>query len=360
MRTRLFAPLVALALVGTACGGGERATLAPETSTTTASTTTRAVEAAKEEPKGPPAPLTGLPLADPAALTRPALVVKIDNSDGKDCANTSRPQLGINDADVVFEIFVEGITRFAAVFQSKMPETVGPIRSARSTDVDILPSLKKPLFAWSGNNANVASDLRKIRDSYVNVGYEASPWSNRYYRVSEGRCLPHNLFVNPPDLADAAPAGAAPEPLFARKAAAAPLPEGQGVSTEGVRFSAGHDVTFKWNAVTKQWERSQNGTPHVDSDDKVLATDNLVVLAVVYKQSSTPGSLQAVSVGQGKAFVYMQGKVIEGSWQRGAADEPWALTDGEGRPIELNPGRTWVNLSVRGKYQDLSNDSLAA
>ncbi len=109
-------------------------------------------------PADPVMPLTGLPIEDPALAGRSALVVKIDNHPD------ARPQSGLNQADIVFEENVEQLTRFAAVFQSNAPDPVGPIRSGRTQDVELLGSLNKPIFAWSGGNPGVtkiinASDL---------------------------------------------------------------------------------------------------------------------------------------------------------------------------------------------------------
>ncbi|MEZ5272905.1 MAG: DUF3048 domain-containing protein [Ilumatobacteraceae bacterium] len=113
-------------------------------------------------PAGPVYPLTGLPVTDPAAAARPAMVVKIDNN------KNARPQSGLNEADIVFEEIVEVQTRFAAVFHSQGSDPVGPIRSGRTQDVDLLGSFNKPLFVWSGGNPAVtdiieASDLVELK-----------------------------------------------------------------------------------------------------------------------------------------------------------------------------------------------------
>ena len=94
------------------------------------------------------------PLTDGGAGPgRPALVVKVDNAWG------AWPQSGLNEADVVFEILVEGISRFAAVYQSESAGLVGPIRSARTSDLNLVAMLNRPLFAWSGGNQGVQSAL---------------------------------------------------------------------------------------------------------------------------------------------------------------------------------------------------------
>ncbi|MGH9004055.1 MAG: DUF3048 domain-containing protein, partial [Acidimicrobiia bacterium] len=134
---------------------------APTTTTTAGVTTTTApavtnptpvtlMEAAPPPapppPQAYPAPLTGLPM-DPGRAGRPVLVVKIDN------APKARPQVGLNQADVIFEEGVEGgITRFAVLFHSKDTDLVGPVRSARSTDIALVTPLNHPLFAYSGAN----------------------------------------------------------------------------------------------------------------------------------------------------------------------------------------------------------------
>ena len=89
-------------------------------------------------------PLTGAQAPDETLINRPAMVVKIDNHP------KARPQWGLNQADIVFEENVEQLTRFAAVFQSQGSDPVGPIRSGRLQDIDLLASLNSPLFVWIG------------------------------------------------------------------------------------------------------------------------------------------------------------------------------------------------------------------
>ena len=107
------------------------------------------------EPSGPVAPFTGLP-ADAETLARSALVVKVDNHP------RARPQTGLDQADIVFDLRAEGVTRFAAVFHSQVPDPVGPVRSSRTSDFDLLRGLDNPLYASSGANDYVASGLRSL------------------------------------------------------------------------------------------------------------------------------------------------------------------------------------------------------
>ena len=157
MRTN---PFVALALTGSlllaACGGGdeeEAATTDTSTATTTAetSTTTTVPEAGI-----PVSMLTGLPLPDEWVQARPVVAVKFDNVEGR-----STPQVGIGAAEVVYEVPVEGqVTRFLALFQSVDASPIGPIRSARGSEIGLLEELNRPLFAWHGANGLLDSHVR--------------------------------------------------------------------------------------------------------------------------------------------------------------------------------------------------------
>ena len=342
------------------CGTGEKLSAgAISTTTVVPSTTAPALTTTTAPPRGPVAPLTGLRLPEGANASRPALAVKIDNIDSTGC-EVARPQFGIDHADLVYEILVEGITRFMAVFHSDIPETVGPVRSARSSDVDLIAMLGNPLFAWSGNNDNVAADLSKVRGRYIDVGHSSGA-GNSFYRDKD-RCAPHNLLVNPVDLyafaADKRPG--VPTPLFTYRAANASLPA-TARPTGGVKLTTGQEVDYAWNAERKGWDRTQRGSLHTAVDgttETPISPANVVVLEITYANSSTPGSPLAVTLGKGKAHVYTEGKVIDGTWARSDNGDPWTLTDDAGAPIALTPGRTWVALAQTGKVEEL--DAVAA
>jgi hypothetical protein len=127
-------------------------------------------------------PLTGEPIDDPSQIPdRPAMAVKIENSEA------ARPQTGLNEADIVFEeIINDGYTRFAAVFQSQGVDAVGPIRSGRHPDIDLLESLDHPLFVWSGGSSGVTTT------STLRVGRSEA---SGYYRC--GAPIPFDLYTSP-------------------------------------------------------------------------------------------------------------------------------------------------------------------
>ncbi|MGH9283012.1 MAG: DUF3048 domain-containing protein, partial [Acidimicrobiales bacterium] len=189
-RYRPLAVLLASFLIA-ACGGGRDD---EEATTTTKATTGSTLPA----PAGDVAPLTGLPQPDAARRGRVALVVKIDN------APKGRPQEGLNQADVVIVEKVEdGVTRLFTVFQTNDADPVGPVRSARSTDVALVSTLNRPLFAYAGTNAAFQAlvDAAPLMD----VGFNKA--SSAYRRVS-GRPAPYNLFSSTGALFAKAPADA--------------------------------------------------------------------------------------------------------------------------------------------------------
>lgn len=326
MRTRtplrLASLVIVAALVAGACGGGDDepppTTAKPKPTTTTA--------------PPPPAPLTGESLADEARRQRPALVLKIDNHD-----KNARPQEGLNQADVVFEEQVEaGVTRLAAVFQSTDADPVGPIRSGRTTDIGIVTMLNRPLFGFSGA---AAATLKAILSSaIVDVRWDARP--DAYRRVS-GRPAPHNLFTSTPELYESAPEGSGPPPSLFRYGTSG---TGDEVTSFTAAFggSGGYNATWTWDEGDGEWKREQIGRAHVDADGEQVSVPNVIVQVVRY--GTRFGNPEAVLTGEGQAFVFTRGMVIEGTWRRAGEGEITRFLDGAGNEIELTPGQTWVEL----------------
>lgn len=340
-RRRLIGALVALGLVLPACGGGGADTV--DTADAEGASTTVPSIASTE----PIYPLTGLPITDEAAAKRIAIVAKIDNHPA------SRPQTGLNKADIVFEENVESLTRFAAVFHSQGSDPVGPIRSGRTQDVDMLGSLNDPLFAWSGGNARVtkvinASDL-------VNVGHSASRGKGGYYR-EKSRKAPHNLYAKTTNLWTLAPEDSGPPPQqFAyrgpsdAKPATAATIDGAKVSMYNVK------VYWKWDAASSSFLRfTQNLKgelePH-ESDGAQVSAKNVLVLYHTYLRSKADRkSPHADTTGKGAGFVLTDGAVIPVTWRRPNRDVPYQLTDAAGAVTRLTPGNTWIQVAFKNTF----------
>ena len=322
-------------------------------------------------------PLTGVPDAKASGPAHPAVVVKIDNSPD------SRPQTGINEADIVYELLVEGITRYALVFHSNMVDPVGPVRSARSSDIDLVADLSTPLFSWSGGNAGVVGEVRNAERKGILIDASHDAASPAYYRAND-RQAPHNLYVHLPQLLELkAPANQGnPAPIFNfRKVATSPstattsstttttskksssttttiapptttttLP---GSPTPGFTLDfGGVKVDYVWNPAAKGWSRLQVDQTHPRAKSPTLDTagvqvspENVIVQFIDYGQSpSDSRSPMALTVGSGKVLVFSDGRVVSGTWSRPSADKPTTYTAADGTPILLTPGRTWVAL----------------
>jgi hypothetical protein len=365
----VLASLALVALASAACSGAHRgavsaggevsqaATVSDPTTTTEAPTTTTAAPA-PSPPAGPsgPAPvppppgggpLTGFAAAD-GLPSRPALVVKIDNGP------RALPQAGINQADVVFEEQVEGgITRLAAVFQSESPGSVGPVRSARSTDIGLVSPLSGPLFAYSGANKVFLAQVR--RAPLVDVGADKAP--GRYHRDGS-RPVPDNLFSSASALfALAAPQAVAPPALFAYHAPGE-APSGAGAKPAGrVHAEWGSRMTtvdYLWDAPSRQWRRTQNGRADVDTTGTQVAPSNVVIQFVGYRNTGLvdpSGSAvpEAQVVGEGDAWVLTGGSLIPAHWSKPSAEAVTHYVDANGAEVLLAPGRTWVELVPPGK-----------
>jgi hypothetical protein len=286
-------------------------------------------------------PLTGLPGADTAGLARPALVVKIDNLDGG-----ARPQVGINQADVVYEERVEsGVTRFLAVFHSTDAAPIGPVRSGRTTDIPVFSALNRPMFAWSGSNELMAADIRAA--DMVDVGH--TPAVDQYSRDGSRRA-PHNLFIQGyRSMVDSHRADAGvPPALFTFRPEGVPA-VGEPVTGVEVAFggSSSVRVAYAWDGTG--WARTQNGTPHVDGAGVVVAPANVVVQFVEYGRYRGAGPpVVAELVGEGEVWVFTGGQRIVGRWVKPSLDAVTQYLLPDGTPIGLTPGRTWVELPPPG------------
>ena len=270
-------------------------------------------------------------------IRRPALAVKIDN------VSVARPQEGINQADVVYEELVEaGLTRLIAVFQTTGARSVGPIRSARTSDPILLEGFDRPLFAYSGANRGTRGAV--AASELTDVGYDAA--SSLYWR-STSRRAPHNLFSATDRLWGKYPErDEIPTAPFAFRTVLDELhPSAEPVA--GVFVDFGHaEIDYAWNG--EGWERTHNGDAHSDSDGIRVAPPNVVIQFTTYGTSSADSrSPEAQTVGSGEAWVFTDGHVVRGRWERPDPSRPAALV-ADGRPIRLTPGRTWVALARAG------------
>ena len=284
-------------------------------------------------------PLTGAPLDDTDGIpNRPALAVKMPNN------QKALPQTGLNEADVVFEeIINDGLTRFIAVFHSQGSDPVGPIRSGRAQDVDILTNLDSPLFAWSGGNPGVTRVINN--SSLVSLNYVRG-FADAYYRRDGRGGAPHNLFSSTDTLWDLTPEEFAAPPQIFPYMLPGETADGDPASIVEIELDS---ILARWDydSASGRYLRSQYGEPHMTELTGQAWADNVVVLLVEYRRSPIDSkSPEAITVGSGQALVFTDGAVRVGVWQRSSNSDTWNIYTDEtlSEPIGLSDGRTWVEL----------------
>lgn len=341
---RLTAFLVAVGLLLTACSGPDAAETSTTSSTTTTTTTTPTTTTRPTTTTKPPvvSPINGLPVDDPALLDRRVLAVKIDNH------FRARPQSGINEADAVIEVLVEGITRFITLWQQSDSEYLGPQRSGRPTDAFLLPAFGETTFAISGAQSWVQS---LIKSHGIHLVGEVKPAT---FRIS-GRSAPHNLYVNTILLREYADdRGYADDPQDGPMWEFGNLPAG-GTRISSVRMNfSGNIVDWMWDADEKAWLRTVGGNDSnwkdIEGNIGRIAVPVMVALYGEPYTASPPAGVSGSSVpstrsvGSGKAFVFANGRVVEGTWERETEAEWFILRDEAGNIIPVPPGKIWISL----------------
>jgi Protein of unknown function (DUF3048) N-terminal domain/Protein of unknown function (DUF3048) C-terminal domain len=283
------------------------------------------------------APLTGLPDVSGNAVKRPALTVKIENTPD------SMPQWGITKADVVYEEIVNGgITRLAAIFNSSVPTKIGPVRSVRPTDTQIVYPLGG-IFAFSGG-AQYA--INSIETAPVKLLNQTSAGLAMYRDPK--RQAPHNLYAVGESLFAFGGTPTPPNPIFTYRVAGKKV-KGTSVSTFTVNFPSIYPVTWSWNTTSKSWDRSIFGSADITGTGERESPKNVIDMFVNYVNGigtmNSYGDLQ----GSGTAQIFTAGKEVQATWSRGPLkSDPVIYKTLTGKVVALTPGQTWVELINTG------------
>jgi hypothetical protein len=298
-------------------------------------------------------PLTGIETDDEEATLRRPLSVKIENTP------MARPQTGLSSADVIYETVTEGgITRFNCLFQSKIPEEVGPVRSARLSDLSIVPQYDA-LFFFSGANSYVRGEITnaaltdmshsKVSSLYYRVGYREAP-HNLYLRLADSvEPATEKGFATtvetPRGLEFANGAGMSAGATASAGASAAPeragLPDATNIS---VTFSYSYVAEWSWSDASQTYLRSMDEAAIDAATNEQIAATNLIVLRTSYVDAPDDKTLFLSLNGKGEATLFIGGKRIDGTWESDGITPP-RFRDTSGAPILLTPGgTTWFQV----------------
>ncbi|MFF9300838.1 DUF3048 domain-containing protein [Streptomyces althioticus] len=276
------------------------------------------------------------PTATRDGAAPPALAVKIDN------APAARPQSGLDAADVVYVEQVEGgLSRLMAVYATRLPESVGPVRSARESDLELLRQFDEPLLAFSGAQSKLLPLIDEAPLTPVDPASEAGAFDR-----DPARAAPHNLFLRPDRVLEDPPGESALTTGFHE----GPAPSGGTPEEEvTVRFPAAR-FTFTWSDADGRWQVSMDGSPATTRDGDRLTAATVVVQDVTVRRSGFRDFLgnntpYTETVGSGKATVLRDGRAHPASWSRPAAEDGTSLTTPDGDPVNVAPGPVWVLLT---------------
>lgn len=314
--------------------GTEELTTEEAPTETTAGPTTTAYS-------GPVSPVTGLPVQDVNLLDRKLVAVKMDNH------WNAQPQSGVEDADAVYEIVVEGgLTRFIALYHHSDSEWVGPMRSARPTDWTLVRPLEGVLLI-SGGQPWITGKI--TRNGVPLIGDLGPPLTARWNE----RRAPHNLYVDTYEarlvVDDRGYGRRAPPSLFNRGPISGP--EGAIAGNVFLDWSDEIDVVWRWDGT--RYLRSSGGEPDLwrsrdGNETGQISADVLIVLMAERYTDCPSGEGSCVpawtTVGENRAIVFGQGRYVEGRWSRESAGDWFRITDSDHNPITVPPGRLWIMI----------------
>jgi len=291
--------------------------------------------------------LSGLEVSGDVNDSRPIAVMIENHPD-------ARPQSGLHLADVVFEVVDEGgITRYVALYSSYDAEILGPVRSARQYYAEIARGFD-PIYAFWGTypeGYKIIEDmdldvLSVLGDQSGNssITAQASHWRDN------SRVAPHNGYMSTLQLKeDAKRVGYSLEggnSPFKFKLDA-PQSERGSISDITVDFSTPQfSINFKYDKAGNNYLKYISGSPHTDRETgKQITVNNVIVMITdIAGPIDSAGHMAVRTTGSGKAYFFMDGNVVEGSWERTSVFDPFTYKDSDGNQVLFNRGQTWIAM----------------
>lgn len=277
--------------------------------------------------------LSGLQV-DPAINAKPVVGIMIENSE------YARPQSGLSQASVVYEAIAEGgITRFLTLFQDTAPADVGPIRSVRPYYLQWALGFDAAL-AHVGGSPEALADVRswgaRDLDQFFNGG--------SYHRISS-RDAPHNVYTPVDTLTQLAISKGYTSSAFTpwvRKADAT----AKQVTAKTINFTLSgplYNVQYDYDAASNTYKRSEAGAPHMDANGPVQISPKVVIgLIMPYGIQADGKHSEYGTLGSGQAYIYQDGGVTVGQWNKADSKTSMSFTDSAGKPLPINAGQTWL------------------
>jgi len=277
-------------------------------------------------------PLTGLkvPSDKTAQLDHPVLVAKMDNTE------SSQPQVGLSKADLIVEELVEGgLTRLAAFYYSQIPANVGPIRSMRASDIDVV----SPVHASMVTSGAAPRTIARIQGAHIKFYGEGA---KGMYRSTQ-RLAPYNLLVHLNTVAKTAKTKPTTPPDYLTWGTEQDLPKGVKATSLQAQFSGGHAT--EWQFTNGSYHNLNSNAPAGDQ----FPASSVLVLRVRegdagYLDPAGNHVPETLLTGKGVAMLFHNGRMVRATWHKGdKADSPITLTTKKGE-LKVPAGHTWIEL----------------
>ena len=278
-----------------------------------------------------------------AGENKQILVVKIDDT------NAAHPQIGVESADVVYVEQVEGgLTRLAAIYTSKLPPLIGPIRSARISDIELLAQFGRVGFAYSGAQSKMRPVIAAA--NLENLSAERNPPS--IYGKDPDRPGPVDMILNPDLLLERANAN---PKIRIETATASVFPFGDAPKGETntavakVKWpSAKYEL--RWDSTNEKWLIYFNEKPNMAANGEHLYADTAIIQIVsitpsIYGDKFGEITPFSKTIGSGKAVMLRDGFSYQIRWQRNLESDVTTWMSEDGGVANFKPGRTWIFLT---------------
>lgn len=294
---------------------------------------TEPVKKEESKPTTEASKLTGMQIS-PELNKRPITGIMIENSP------EARPQSSLNEAGVVYEAIAEGgITRFLSLYQESQPGYIGPVRSVRPYYVDFLAPYDASIVHAGGS----AAGLAKVRDMGIkDIDHGAN--AGAFQRVND-RYAPHNLYTNMGELDKISSSHGYNSDQAKSLPRKEEQPTGQ-ITARAIDLSISsplYNVHYDYDQASNTYKRSMGGRPHTDQKSgQQLSPKVVVALSMAYSNSGIYSVYQ--TTGSGKAYIFQDGIVKEGTWSKASNTDQFTFADAAGAPMTLNVGQTWISI----------------
>lgn len=291
-----------------------------------------------------------LPFVEEKVEIEKNLFTNLPGSSGKvfavkfDDTNDAHPQQGVESADVVYITQVEaGLTRLMGIYSSNYPEVLGPIRSARISDLSILGEYGRVGFLYSGAQSKMRPVIAE--SNLINLSAERNPPS--IYFNDPSRRSPYSMMVKPNLLLEKAA-----DVELAKKPGWQHGPRAKGakkiISAEINWPNAGYEAY--WSAIDRKFLLKHNSRENIASSGIQLGSPMMVIQMVKISPSEYGDKFGGVTpksevIGSGHGYLLRNQRVVKALWNRASLSEPttWSLEDGS--PAFFAPGQIWFFLT---------------